>query len=286
MDINEKMKICFNDELLENKILTENEKKVLASLMYSYQICSKSHDNEIIRSMDAIMKDTRMNKNALYDAVRNLESLYHMIERKAGKSRALGQPSIGSTFKLNFDTIFHPPKEHVKFDFSKIKKPSETPINTVDIDIVTGVDVDSDTIVDTSKEIDEVLNTIIDKDIITNKEVDNEVITSIDNVSDEDVVFENEVNIDSNEGFNYDIYKDRSTWYKSLPDEQNQSEYEKERIIFELYQLHDYNSIIDKIDKIEKLFIRGCSDKYRERILHILNEKSNEIGYKFSIYLN
>ena len=33
MDIKEKMKMCFNDELMENKILTENEKKVLASYM-------------------------------------------------------------------------------------------------------------------------------------------------------------------------------------------------------------------------------------------------------------
>ena len=280
MDINEKMKICFNDELLNNKILTENEKKVLASLMYSYQICSKSHDNEVIRSMDAIMKDTRMNKNALYDAVRSLESLYHMIERKAGKSRVHGQPSIGSTFKLNIDAILNPPKERVRFDFSKMMKSSETPINTVDIDI--GIDIVTDKDIDTSKEV----NIDIDKDIIKNKEIGEDTNTNIDKVSGKDVIFENEVNIDSNEGFNYDIYKDRKTWHSSLPDEMNQSDYEKEKIIFELYQLHDYDSILNKIEEIENLFKRGCSDKYRERILHILNEKSNEIGYKFSIYLN
>ena len=281
MDINEKMKICFNDELLNNKILTENEKKVLASLMYSYQICSKSHDNEVIRSMDAIMKDTRMNKNALYDAVRSLESLYHMIERKAGKSRVHGQPSIGSTFKLNIDAIFNPPKERVRFDFSKMKKSSETPINTVDIvtDVDVGIVTDKD--IDTSKEV----NIDIDTDIIKNKEIGEDTNTNIDKVSGKDVIFENEVNIDSNEGFNYNIYKDERTWRKSLPDELNMSDYKKESVIFELSQFHDYDSILNKIEEIENLFKRGCSDKYRERILHILNEKSFEVGYNFSIYL-
>ena len=199
MDIDEKMKLCFNDELLNNKILTANEKKVLGSLMYSYQICSKSHDDEIIRSMDAIMKDTHMNKNALYDAVRSLESLYHMIERKAGKSRVYGQPSIGSTFKLNFDAIFNPPKERVRFDFSKMKKSSETSINTVDIDtdIVVDTDIVTDIDTDTSKEV----NTNIDKD----KDIDIE--SNIGNEIGKEVVFENEIeSIGNNSLINLDYY--------------------------------------------------------------------------------
>ena len=111
MDIKEKMQLCFNNELLENKILTENEKKVLASLMYSYQICKVAKDNEIIRSMDALRKDVKISNNNLYDAIRSLESLYHMIERTAGVSRGKEKSSIASKFKLNFDTIFNSIKE-------------------------------------------------------------------------------------------------------------------------------------------------------------------------------
>lgn len=195
MDIKEKMKLCFNDELIENKILTENEKKVLASLMYSYMICKESKDNIIIRSMDALRKDIQISQNNMYDAIRNLESLYHMIERTAGESRGKERSSIASQFKLNFDAINNPPKERMRFDFSKKTKPSETSINTVVIDTVTDIDtnIDIDTITN------EDTNTIIDKDIKKDAEIDTNRSNDIEIEKVNDVVFENEIS-------NYSIY--------------------------------------------------------------------------------
>ena len=81
MDIQEKMRLCFNERLSDNKVLTNNEKKALASLLYSYKICRYSKDGVIIRAMDTLRKDLKMRTNDMYDAVRNLESVYGMIER-------------------------------------------------------------------------------------------------------------------------------------------------------------------------------------------------------------
>lgn len=191
------MKLCFNDELIENKILTENEKKVLASLMYSYMICKESKDNIIIRSMDALRKDIQISKNNMYDAIRNLESLYHMIERTAGESRGKERSSIASQFKLNFDAINNPPKERMRFDFSKKTKPSETSINTVVIDTVTDIDIDTNIDIDTITNED--TNTIIDKDIKKDAEIDTNRSNDIEIEKVNDVVFENEIS-------NYSIY--------------------------------------------------------------------------------
>ncbi len=270
MDIKEKMKMCFNQELLENTILTENEKKVLASLMYSYKICSKAKDNTIIRSMDALRKDIQISTKALYDAIRSLQSLYHMIERTAGESRGKEKSSIASKFKLNFDAIFNPPKEHVRFDFSKELKSSETSISVVDTDkdIVKDIGV----VVDINNDVDTIKN--IDNDIEINED--------IVNISGNDVVFENEVN---NIEINYDIYKDEKTWKKSLPNDIDESYYNKEVLLFQLYQLHDYYSILDKIEEISINLRRNNDEKFKEKALYIINEKSNEIGYHFSLYV-
>ena len=277
MDINEKMKLCFNDEMLNNKILTENEKKVLASLMYSYQICSKSHDNEIIRSMDAIRKDTQMSNSALYDAIRNLDSLYHMIERKAGKSRVNGQPSIGSTFKLNFDAILNPPKERIRFDFSKMKKSSETPINTVDIDTVIDADIDTnigintDIITDKDTDISKEVNIDINKDIITNKDIDIE--SNRDNEIEKDVVFENEkVNISNNSLINLDYYFPSGLQSYRVLEIKSQLE----ELINYIPKL-DYNQILTHLSSIYQ-FITQHKDSLISWKIDELREKVQEVG--------
>ena len=250
MDFEEKMKLCFNDELIENKILTENEKKVLASLMYSYMICKESKNNTIIRSMDALREDIQISTNDMYDAIRNLESLYHMIERTAGESRAKGKPSIASQFKLNFDAINNPPKERMKFDFSKKIKPSETSINTIVIDTVTDIDTNivKDTNIDRDTIINEGTNTIIDKEIVS--DIDEKRKIDIDcDVEDNqvnDVVFENE------------------TKTTSGVIERTIGEYQIDELIKGFSKAKDVDAIIEHFQKVAN------------RLSHLRNEKRNE----------
>ena len=130
MDIKEKMNLCLSDELLENTVLSENEKKVLAALLYSYKVCSKSHDGEIIRSTEQLRKESQIRKSDMYDALRNLDKLYHMVERVSGESRVDGKTAKASVFKLNFEAIFNPPKTPVKFNFFEEMESSETPMGT------------------------------------------------------------------------------------------------------------------------------------------------------------
>ena len=117
--IKDKMQMCFNDELLNNEILTNNEKKVLATLLYSYKICKESKDNTIIRTIGALRKDTNMKQNDLYDALRSLETIYGMFERTPGEIWEAGKAKQATEYKLNFKAIFNPPTQHKKFDFSK-----------------------------------------------------------------------------------------------------------------------------------------------------------------------
>ena len=130
MDIKEKMNLCLSDELLENTVLSENEKKVLAALLYSYKVCTKSHDGEIIRSTEQLRKESQIRKSDMYDALRKLDKLYHMVERVSGESRTEGKAAKASVFKLNFKTIFNPPKVPMKFNFFEETDPSETPMGT------------------------------------------------------------------------------------------------------------------------------------------------------------
>lgn len=130
MDIKEKMNLCLSDELLENTVLSENEKKVLAALLYSYKVCSKSHDGEIIRTTEQLRKESQIRKSDMYDALRKLDKLYHMVERVSGESRTEGKAAKASVFKLNFKTIFNPPKTPMKFNFFEETDPSETSMGT------------------------------------------------------------------------------------------------------------------------------------------------------------
>lgn len=167
MDIKEKMELCFNDELLNNEVLTLNEKKVLASLLYSYKICKEAKDCNVIRSIEALRKDVRINTNAMYDAIRNLENLYQMIERRPGKSRVEGEQSIASLWTLHFDKIFNPPKEAKKFSFLEELKSLEKPINTVDID--TNIDTDIDINIDTDMNVNAMQEAIESKELIADE---------------------------------------------------------------------------------------------------------------------
>lgn len=137
MNIKEKMNLCLSDELLENTVLSENEKKVLAALLYSYKVCSKSHNGEIIRSTEQLRKESQIRKSDMYDALRNLDKLYHMVERVSGESRVDGKTAKASVFKLNFKAIFNPPKTPVKFNFFEEMQSSETPMGTATTTIIT-----------------------------------------------------------------------------------------------------------------------------------------------------
>ena len=73
----------------------------------------------------------------MYDALRNLDKLYHMVERVSGESRAEGKTAKASVFKLNFEAIFNPPKTPVKFNFFEEMESSETPMGTATTTIIT-----------------------------------------------------------------------------------------------------------------------------------------------------
>lgn len=149
MDIKEKMELCLNEELEKNEVLTVNEKKVLAALMYSYKICKMAKDGQVIRSMTELRKDVKMDMNKLYDSLRNLEELYGMIERVPGQTRKQGEKSTASLFKLHFDKILNPPKEKKKFDFSNELKAPGTPINKANTNTKANINTDTNTEVNT-----------------------------------------------------------------------------------------------------------------------------------------
>lgn len=170
MDIKEKMEMVLPSAVVENKVLSNDEKKVLAALIYSYGICKNAKDNIIIRSINSLRKDVGMGLNRLYDAIKCLE-FYHMIERECGKRRTAGQPSIATKFKLIKESIENPPEKPIKLNFFDKLKNSENIMSYVDIDIVkdtvTDIDIVTETNIDINTETD--VEKVIDRDTVTDK---------------------------------------------------------------------------------------------------------------------
>jgi hypothetical protein len=255
-------------------------------------------DGWFFRDCEDLQKQSNLSENLVRAT---LDGLYMkgLIDVKC-EGKGKGRNTHPNFFKVNFERF----KDYEKDDIEKCIKDPRLGINTPkykgshyhpsyldksDRVVVTETVVVEDAVND---KVDDEVSNVVENVVKSEDNIDN--IYNIDNKENKDNIKNidnkdnskniNNIDINNNE-INYDIYKDRETWHSSLPNEMNQSEYLKERIIFELYQLHDYYLILNKIEEIEKLFRRGCSDKYRERILHILNEKSNEIGFKFDIYL-
>ena len=208
MNINEKMDMYFNDELKENKILKDEEKKVLAALLFSYDNCIEAQENNlVIRTMSKLRNDTHLSTKALYDAVRSLDRLYGMIERTPGESRTSGKSGVASKFKLNFDKIFNPPTTPQKVDPSRFFKSSETSISAVNINININItrnitknitlDINRDLELDRDKDLDREL------EIERNRELD---IIAIGDKK-EDIIAIGDIAIDKDKNIAIAIYK-------------------------------------------------------------------------------
>ena len=182
-----KMDSVFNDALKNNEILSLNEKKVLASLLYSWQRSSEAKNNGVlIRPISKIREDTAIKMNYLYDALYNLEFLYGMIERKKIPYEIGAKRGMVNTFKLNFKRIFNPPIEVVKFDFSEELKSPETSMGNIDIDIDIDKDIHTDIDIDKEKEIETDIDIHTDTDIDTDKDIDIDTDKDIDIHTDTD----------------------------------------------------------------------------------------------------
>lgn len=134
--IEEKMALCFNDELENNEILSLAEKKIIAEMLYAYKASSKSSNGRLIISNETLRKNAGIGKANMQGMLIRLGELYGMFERLPGKRREEGEESKATVYILHFDKIFNPPTQPVKFDFSKEleeekmeAKPSETLIS-------------------------------------------------------------------------------------------------------------------------------------------------------------
>ncbi len=125
----EKMYGRMPETVRDSEALSDNAKKVLAGLLYSYAV-SKAKTTGVLYLSNAMLRNAVEMKTAcMLGALRELE-MHNLIERKTGRSRTEGQRSIASEYIIHFDALREPVKELSFDDIFGEAKPSETPMGT------------------------------------------------------------------------------------------------------------------------------------------------------------
>ena len=125
----EKMYGRMPETVRDSEALSDNAKKVLAGLLYSYAV-SKAKTTGVLYLSNAMLRNAVEMKTAcMLGALRELE-MHNLIERKTGRSRTEGQRSMASEYIIHFDALREPVKELSFDDIFGEAKPSETPMGT------------------------------------------------------------------------------------------------------------------------------------------------------------
>ena len=118
---------------------------------------------------------------------------------------------------------------------------------------------------------------IDNKEIIDNKKnVDN-----IDNIKNID----NSIN-NSNNNFDYSIYKDWPTVRKTFPSEYDVSYLQIREMIFQLSHLTDYYSIKEKVSQLRRRLDKSKDKSLIEEALNVLNYKCDELSINIDTLFN
>lgn len=113
-----------------SKVLSDNAKKVLAGLLYSYAVSKPAKVTGVLCISNSILrKAVGMKNENMLSALRELE-MYNLIERNAGMARIEGQKSIASEYIIHFDALKKPIEELSFDDIFGDPKSSETPMGT------------------------------------------------------------------------------------------------------------------------------------------------------------
>lgn len=134
--------------------------------------------------------------------------------------------------------------------------------------------IDNKEIIDNKKNVDNIDN---------KKNIDNSINNNCNNN------INNSIDNNINNYFDYSIYKDWETFRKTLPDIMHISDYQKEKMIFELSQLTYIKSIRDKALEIEKLLTQrknSNNEKYLEKARNVLNHKCKELSIDIDTLLS
>ena len=113
-----------------SKVLSDNAKKVLAGLLYSYAVSKPAKVTGVLCiSNNVLRKAVGMKNETMLSTLRELE-MYKLIERNAGMARIEGQKSIASEYVIHFDALKKPIEELSFDDIFGDPKSSETPMGT------------------------------------------------------------------------------------------------------------------------------------------------------------
>lgn len=126
----EKMYGRMPETVRNSKVLSDNAKKVLAGLLYSYAVSKPAKVTGVLCiSNNMLRKAVGMKNETMLSAIRELE-MYNLIERNAGMARTEGQKSIASEYIIHFDALKKPIDELSFDDIFGDPKSSETPLGT------------------------------------------------------------------------------------------------------------------------------------------------------------
>lgn len=269
--------------------LDNNLRSMLFTLI-QLQTYYAEDDGWFFRDNDDLAKQSNLSENLVRITIDVLYKEGLIDVQSVGKGKGTNTPP--NRYKVNWERFKDYEKDTIENCFKDPRLAIITPKYKGSHYHPSYLDKNSDVVTTETIMLDGKVNEVVDDvvknlvkvedniDNIDNKEnIDNK--KNIENVDNKD----NSKNINHIE-INYNIYKDKDTFYKSLPSEMELSDYDKEVLLFQLYQLHDMYSIEKQIDKIEDIFKNTRNEIYKEKARHIVKLKSEELGFKFNILLN
>ncbi len=271
--------------------LDNNLRSMLFTLIQLQTYYAES-DGWFFRSNEDLKAQANLSENLVRVTIDTLYKEGLIEVQSVGKGKGPNSPS--NKYKVHLERF----KDYEKDDIEKCIKDPRLSIETLKYKgsnyRPSYLDRHDDVVTAETTIVDDKVNTLVEKLVKSEDNINN--IYNLNNISNINNInnLENKNNIqildnklNNNIEINYDIYKNRETWHKSLPREMNQSYYEKERLLFELYQLHDISLIEKKVVELEELLYRRRKDNeiFIEKTKYILDEKSKELGFKFSTIL-
>ena len=171
----ERMKQVLPANIQESEELSNDAKKVLATLLNYFSVLKVAKEsNFLICSNSVLRQSVGIKYNEMLSAIQELVEC-ELITREIGTRRKKGEAPLASVYRINWNNMLKPIKKKNTFEelFSDYLKPSENPMGTAITNTITNANnVNVNDIVNVYDNV----NNDVDNNVNDNDDVDDELI--------------------------------------------------------------------------------------------------------------
>lgn len=174
----ERIDYILPQNIKESDVISENAKKVLATIMNYYLVLDKVKQQGYVHLSNQLLRQSvKIKQNDMMTAIQELID-YDLIEREVGKIWTEGQPHMASKYTVKWNNLQKPLKKKTFEElFQDFLKPSETPMGTIVLDSVSVLG----TVLDSEKVLvkDEVKEKVLEEEKVPDEETLSEYLARI-----------------------------------------------------------------------------------------------------------